>query len=231
MPRPTFESLFAAIHDGAADLILAPIENALAGSVHRSYDLLLESNLTIAGEVVIPIVMNLIGAPGAHWEDVLSAESHPVALAQCERFFAEHPQIRRIVAEDTAGSVNNLCARVMYRGRRLLDCVRRKFMAANFCANILRTTARTLRDSCCFHPTRKLRGAQINFRWCCGWRISRDRCRRRWNLLRSDKLIYCELKAGRFRDIRGSIVSIWTCSVNRRRESEERAGGAAEIWA
>jgi prephenate dehydratase len=108
VPRPTFESLFAAINDGAADLILAPIENALAGSVHRSYDLLLESNLTIAGEVVIPIAMYLIGPPGARWENVRSVESHPVALAQCERFFAEHPHIRRVVAEDTAGSVCNV---------------------------------------------------------------------------------------------------------------------------
>ena len=108
VPRPTFESLFAAINDGAADLILVPIENALAGSVHRSFDLLLESNLTITGEVVIPIAMYLIGPPGAHWENVRSVESHPVALAQCERFFAEHPQIRRVVAEDTAGSVSNV---------------------------------------------------------------------------------------------------------------------------
>jgi len=108
VPRSTFESLFAAIADGAADLILAPIENALAGSVHRSYDLLLESNLTITGEVVIPIVMNLIGPPGSHWEDVRSVESHPVALAQCEKFFTEHPNIRRVVAEDTAGSVANV---------------------------------------------------------------------------------------------------------------------------
>jgi prephenate dehydratase len=108
VPRPTFEALFAAINDGAADLILAPIENALAGSVHRSYDLLLESNLTIVGEVVIPIVMNLIGALGAHFENVRSVESHPVALAQCERFFAKNPHIRRVVAEDTAGSVSNV---------------------------------------------------------------------------------------------------------------------------
>jgi prephenate dehydratase len=106
--RPTFESLFAAIGDGAADLILAPIENALAGSVHRSYDLLLESNLTIVGEVVIPIAMNLIGPRGARWEDVRSVESHPVALAQCENFFRENPRIRRVVAEDTAGSVANV---------------------------------------------------------------------------------------------------------------------------
>ena len=108
VPRPTFETLFAAISDDAADLILAPIENALAGSVHRSYDLLLESNLTIVGEVVISIAMYLIGPPGAHWGNVRSVESHPVALAQCERFFAAHPHIRRVVAEDTAGSVSNV---------------------------------------------------------------------------------------------------------------------------
>jgi prephenate dehydratase len=32
-------------------------------------------------------------------------ESHPVALAQCEQFFVEHPRLKRIATEDTAGSV------------------------------------------------------------------------------------------------------------------------------
>lgn len=123
VPRPTFDSLFSAITDGSADLILAPIENALAGSVHRSYDLLLESTLTIAGEVIIPIAMYLIGPPGSQWENVRSVESHPVALAQCERFFSEHPHIRRVVAEDTAGSVANVVraadpSRTAIAGRR-----------------------------------------------------------------------------------------------------------------
>src|SRR4029077_681210 len=31
--------------------------------------------------------------------------SHPVALAQCERFFASHPAIKRVATDDTAGSV------------------------------------------------------------------------------------------------------------------------------
>jgi prephenate dehydratase len=61
VPRPTFEALYAAIQDGLADYLLAPIENSLAGSVHRSYDLLIASGLHIQGEVVIPIVHNLIG--------------------------------------------------------------------------------------------------------------------------------------------------------------------------
>ena len=133
--------------------------------MHRSYDLLLESNLTIAGEVVIPIVMNLIGAWGAHWEDVVSVESHPVALAQCERFFAENPQIRRVVAEDTAGSVNNVVRAGNVSRAAIAGLRTRKFMVANCCANIWKTTAQTSLDSCCYRPTQKLRAARINFRW------------------------------------------------------------------
>jgi prephenate dehydratase len=111
VPRPTFERLFEAIDQSAADYILAPIENSLAGSVHRSYDLLVESrDLHIIGEVIIPIVHNLIGAKGARFEDVAIVESHPVALAQCELFFGAHPQLKRIATQDTAGSVRDVTA-------------------------------------------------------------------------------------------------------------------------
>jgi prephenate dehydratase len=114
VPRPTFESLFAAIDEKAADYLLAPVENSLAGSVHRSYDLLLESSLHISGEVVIPIRHFLIGCSGSSLDAIKTVESHPVALAQCERFFAAHPQFQRIATEDTAGSV----ARVVKQGDR-----------------------------------------------------------------------------------------------------------------
>jgi prephenate dehydratase len=108
VPRPTFEAAFSAIKDGVADYLLAPIENSLAGSVHRSLDLLLESNLSIIGEVIIPIAHCLIGPPGATVEEVAIVESHPVALAQCEQFFTSHPSIKRIATEDTAGSVRDV---------------------------------------------------------------------------------------------------------------------------
>ena len=112
VPRPTFESLFAAVGEGAADLALAPVENTLAGSVHRVYDLLLDSPLHMTAEVVIPIRHFLIGLPGSTAEGVKTVESHPVALAQCERFFASRADVRRVAAEDTAGSV----AEVLRRG-------------------------------------------------------------------------------------------------------------------
>jgi prephenate dehydratase len=114
VPCRSFKSLFAAITEDAADYLLAPIENSLAGSVHQAYDLLLESPLHITGEVIIPIRHCLIGCPGASLDSIKRVQSHPVALAQCTDFFAAHPQIRPLVAEDTAGSV----AQILKRGDR-----------------------------------------------------------------------------------------------------------------
>ena len=105
VPRPTFESLFRSISDKAADFIMAPIENSLAGFVHGCFDQLLDSNLNVTGEVIIPISHYLIGCAGASLDSIATVESHPVALEQCRRFLETNPQIRRVVADDTAGSV------------------------------------------------------------------------------------------------------------------------------
>lgn len=101
----SFDDMFQAVIAGAADCALAPIENTLAGSVIRNYDLLLEFDLTIVGEVVLKVVHNLIAPPGVKKADVKRVYSHPVALAQCGRFFAAHPQFEVVPAYDTAGSV------------------------------------------------------------------------------------------------------------------------------
>ena len=111
VPRPTFDAVFRAIADGVANALLVPVENSLAGSVVRVYDLLVESGLTITAETILPIELNLIGCPGASLGDIRSISSHPVALAQCERFFNAHPQWKRTTAEDTAGSVREIIAR------------------------------------------------------------------------------------------------------------------------
>src|SRR6201990_373695 len=110
VPRPTFDSAFRAIEEGAADALLAPVENSLAGSVVRVYDLLLESNLSIVAETILPIEHHLIGCPGATLADLKSVSSHPMALAQCEKFFLAHPELKRVPAEDTAGSVRDVLA-------------------------------------------------------------------------------------------------------------------------
>jgi prephenate dehydratase len=111
VPRPTFDAVFRAIADRAADALLVPVENSLAGSVVRVYDLMLENALTITAETILPIELHLIAQPGASLEKISTVSSHPMALAQCERFFSAHPQYKRVPAEDTAGSVREVLAR------------------------------------------------------------------------------------------------------------------------
>lgn len=111
IPCPTFEAMFRSIAEGTADAILAPVENSLAGSVVRVFDLLLESRLAIVAETILPIEMQLIAIPGASLDDIRSVASHPMALAQCERFFPAHPNWKRVPSEDTAGSVREVISR------------------------------------------------------------------------------------------------------------------------
>lgn len=126
VPRATFEGMFQSVSEGAADAILAPVENSLAGSVVRVFDLLLESRLAIVAETILPIEMQLIALPGASLDDIRSVASHPMALAQCERFFAAHPKWKRVPAEDTAGSVREAISagdksRAAIAGRRAAE--------------------------------------------------------------------------------------------------------------
>ncbi|MCD9185753.1 MAG: prephenate dehydratase [Pyrinomonadaceae bacterium] len=108
VPCQTFDDLYKAVDLGFADYILSPLENSLVGSVHRCYDLLLHSNLHIVAEIILPISHFLIGSADANFENIKTVESHPVALAQCERFFAAHPDMKGVASDDTAGSVRRV---------------------------------------------------------------------------------------------------------------------------
>lgn len=134
VPRSTFEATFAAIADGAADALLVPVENTLAGSVLRVYDLLLESPLEMCGETILPIEHQLMGMPGARLEELRAVASHPMALAQCERFFSDNPKVRRVPAEDTAGSVREM----MERGDKQCGSIAGRRAAGHYGAVILK---------------------------------------------------------------------------------------------
>jgi prephenate dehydratase len=110
VPCATFEELFQAVTTGAAHRGVVPIENTLAGSVHENYDLLSAHELHVVGETQVWIHHCLIARPGTALPAVRRVASHPVALAQCRRFFATHPQLVAVPAYDTAGSVRNLIA-------------------------------------------------------------------------------------------------------------------------
>jgi prephenate dehydratase len=106
IPHNDFDSVFEAVATGQADQGILPIENSLAGSIHRNYDLLLRHKLFIIGEIQIPIAHQLITLPGVTLADVKKVYSHPQALAQCEQTLTKLlPHAERVTTYDTAGSV------------------------------------------------------------------------------------------------------------------------------
>ncbi len=107
-PQPNFKALFAAVEDGSCACGVVPIENSLMGSIHENYDLLLQSNVHIVGEIKLRIVHNLIVNPGVQLADIRYIASQPPALAQCTRFIHSLAGAQTIAADDTAGAVKDL---------------------------------------------------------------------------------------------------------------------------
>jgi prephenate dehydratase len=105
LPRTTLDDVFKAVMRGEARYGVVPVENTLAGTVPGLYDLLFQNDVKIIGETVRHILFAVIAAPGVALADVRKALSHPVALAQCETFFRQHPQIQPVPVYDTAGAV------------------------------------------------------------------------------------------------------------------------------
>jgi len=104
LPCESFDDVFTAVATGKATHGILPVENSIGGSIHRNYDLLLEHDLPIVGEVVLDITHNLLVLPGTTMEQVKKIYSHPQALAQCERFLRSLPGVSVEATYDTAGS-------------------------------------------------------------------------------------------------------------------------------
>jgi prephenate dehydratase len=110
VPCALSAEVFEQLRRGAVDAVMIPIENTLAGSVVEHYDLLRAERVFIEREAVIRIEHNVIGIAGSRLADLNRVYSHPVALAQCRRFFREHRSIEAVAFYDTAGAVKQVMA-------------------------------------------------------------------------------------------------------------------------
>ena len=108
VPCTLSADVFAALDDETVDAAVIPIENSLAGSVSEHFDLLLSHEVKVERETLLRIRHNLIAISGAGIGEIDRVFSHPVALAQCRRFLANHPRMESFAFYDTAGSVKQL---------------------------------------------------------------------------------------------------------------------------
>jgi prephenate dehydratase len=107
VPCKRLEDMFAAVESGDADYALLAVENAVAGSVTGSYELLMEHDLRVRAEVILRVRHMLLTAPGTKLGDLKRVRSHPQALAQCERYLIRRG-LEPVPAFDTAGSARDL---------------------------------------------------------------------------------------------------------------------------
>ena len=107
LPCETFEQVFKVVENGEAGYGMLPIENSLAGSIHKNYDLLLENHLQIEGEYHLRVSHCLMVYPGMKLDEISRVRSHPQALAQCAKNL-QQMEVKSVAAEDTAGSARLL---------------------------------------------------------------------------------------------------------------------------
>jgi prephenate dehydratase len=87
----TFRAVFDVVTSGDTAAGVVPIENVIHGTVRENYDLLIEYELVIAGEVVVPVRLCLAALPGQRLEDIERVYSHIQALGQAEGFLRSRP--------------------------------------------------------------------------------------------------------------------------------------------
>jgi len=104
VPCRSFEDVFASVDGGTVDYGVLPIENSIGGSIHRNFDLLLEHEIPIVGELEVPVVHHLLALPGRTLDHIKRIYSHPQALAQCDRFLRTLSGVEITATYDTAGS-------------------------------------------------------------------------------------------------------------------------------
>ena len=105
---PTFARALHEAESGAAGYVLLPIENTTAGSINETYDLLRHTDLRIVGEEILEVRHCLLSLPGASLSGITRVVSHPQALSQCSRFFAELPGITAVPFVDTAEAARHV---------------------------------------------------------------------------------------------------------------------------
>jgi prephenate dehydratase len=136
-PRREFDLMFEAVIRDEADCAMVPMENTLAGSVIKNYDLVADNDLEVIGEVILRVAHNLIAVKGTKQANIRRVYSHPVALAQCEDYLrklrVDIPKLEVLPAYDTAGAVKL----VLEKGRRDEAAIASRIAADTYHGQIL----------------------------------------------------------------------------------------------
>jgi chorismate mutase/prephenate dehydratase len=102
LPCNSLDEVFKAVEKGSAQFGVVPVENSSEGAISRTLDLLLDSQMHISGEVVLPIHHHLLSKSG-NLDGVSTVCAHAQALAQCQQWLSQYaPQLKRQAVSSNA---------------------------------------------------------------------------------------------------------------------------------
>jgi len=101
-PMESIQDVFEAVERREVDCGVVPVENSTEGSVNRTLDLFIDSELKICGEIMIRISHSLL-SQNRKREAIHKIYSHPQALEQCRKWLRENfPCIDVVETSSTA---------------------------------------------------------------------------------------------------------------------------------
>lgn len=103
-----FREVFDSVAGEQAAFGVIPVENSLTGSIHENYDLLLEYDIRIVGELTLRIKHNLLAHLDSSIEGIERVYSHPQVFQQCREYLDKHPGWDQIACKDTATAVRKV---------------------------------------------------------------------------------------------------------------------------
>lgn len=114
VPCETFPAMFKTLSADPEMMAVMAIENTIAGPLLQNHELLRQSRMQVIGEIKQRISHTLCALPGQTIEDITEVNSHPMALMQCENFLHDHPRMKAVEKDDTAGSAAEIAENKLF---------------------------------------------------------------------------------------------------------------------
>ncbi|MGL4859811.1 MAG: prephenate dehydratase, partial [Enterobacteriaceae bacterium] len=104
----SFKELIRMVEKGQADYVVLPLENTSSGSITEVYDLLQHTQLSIVGELIIPVEHCLLTAGENSLEQIREIYSHPQPIEQCSYYLEQFPHWKVHYCKSTAAAMQKV---------------------------------------------------------------------------------------------------------------------------
>lgn len=97
-----WDGVFNAVEKGLCKYGILPIENSIAGSVNKVYDMMIKHNFNIVRSTRVKVDHNLLAKKAVKLSEIKEIFSHEQAITQCSEFIKTIPNVKITICENTA---------------------------------------------------------------------------------------------------------------------------------